>query len=83
MQFPENRGFYREFRAFELLGCPIEAGKTGVPPERVAAVILAAAKDNSDRLRYAATDALPALRMLRLSPGWAGRKMLSKGFGLK
>jgi hypothetical protein len=46
-------------------------------------VILAAAKDNSDRLRCTATDALPALRMLRLLPDWAWRKMLSKGFGLK
>jgi NAD(P)-dependent dehydrogenase (short-subunit alcohol dehydrogenase family) len=53
------------------------------PPERVAAVILAAAKDNSDRLRYAATDAVPALRMIRLLPDWAWRKMLSKGLGLK
>jgi hypothetical protein len=52
------------------------------PPDRVAEVILAAAKDSGDRLRYAATDAVSALRMRRLLPDWAWRKMLSKVFGL-
>jgi NAD(P)-dependent dehydrogenase (short-subunit alcohol dehydrogenase family) len=61
----------------------ITGAEKAAPPERVAAVILAAAKDNSDRLRYTATDAVPALRMIRLLPDWAWRKMLSKGFGLK
>ncbi len=51
-------------------------------PDRVAEVILAAAKDRGDRLRYAATDAAPALRMRWLLPEWAWRRMLSKGFGL-
>jgi NAD(P)-dependent dehydrogenase (short-subunit alcohol dehydrogenase family) len=60
----------------------VSGGEKAAPPERVAKVILAAAIDSSDRLRYAATDAIPALRMHRLLPEWAWRKMLSKGFGL-
>ncbi len=61
----------------------ITGAEKAAPPERVAEVIMTAAKDKSDRLRYAATDAVPALRMLRLLPDWAWRKILSKGFGLK
>lgn len=52
------------------------------PPERVAEVILTAAKDSRDRLRYPATDAASGLRMNRLLPGWAWRKIMAKGFGL-
>lgn len=51
-------------------------------PERVAEVILSAAKDRSDRLRYAATDAVAGLRMHRLLPERAWRKMMAKAFGL-
>jgi NAD(P)-dependent dehydrogenase (short-subunit alcohol dehydrogenase family) len=60
----------------------VRGGEKAALPDRVAKVILAAAKDSSDRLRYAATDAVPALFMRRLLPDWAWRKMLSKGFGL-
>lgn len=52
------------------------------PPDRVAEVILAAAKDPSDRLRYAATDAVLALNVRRLLSERLWRKVLSKGFVL-
>jgi len=57
------------------------AGKAA-PPSRVADVIVAAAKDSSERLRYQATDAITLLRLRRILPDSAWRKMLSKAFGL-
>jgi NAD(P)-dependent dehydrogenase (short-subunit alcohol dehydrogenase family) len=60
----------------------VDGAEKAALPDRVAEIILVAAKDSSDRLRYAATDAVPALRMRRILPDWAWRKMLSKGFGL-
>ena len=61
----------------------MEQGVEGAaPPSDVAKVILAAAKDRTHRLRYAATSAVPALRMHRLLSESAWRKMLSGSFGL-
>ena len=59
----------------------ITGAEKAAPRQRVAEVILAATKDNSDRLLYAATDAVPALRMLRFcrigSGASCGRKVLA------
>jgi NAD(P)-dependent dehydrogenase (short-subunit alcohol dehydrogenase family) len=57
-------------------------GTKAPPPSDIAKVILAAANDSTNRLRYAATDAVAALRAHRLLPESAWRKMLSKTFGL-
>jgi NAD(P)-dependent dehydrogenase (short-subunit alcohol dehydrogenase family) len=59
-----------------------KGSQVAAPPSAVAKVILVAAKDRSDRLRYAATSAVAALRMHRLLPESAWRKMMSKSFGL-
>jgi hypothetical protein len=56
--------------------------ETAAPPRDVASVILAAANDRSDRLRYAATSAVTALRVHRLLPEAAWRKILSGSVGL-
>ncbi|WP_158808423.1 SDR family oxidoreductase [Beijerinckia sp. L45] len=60
----------------------VRGAEKAASPDRVAAVILAAAKDPSDRLRYVATDAVLALRVRQLLPERLWRKVLSKGFGL-
>ncbi|WP_369051379.1 SDR family oxidoreductase [Burkholderia gladioli] len=59
-----------------------KGAQVAAPPEDVAKVILTAANDSGDRLRYAATDAVPMLRMKRVLPEWAWRKMLARAFGL-
>jgi NAD(P)-dependent dehydrogenase (short-subunit alcohol dehydrogenase family) len=56
--------------------------KSAAPPDQVAKVILAAANDRSDRLRYGATDAVAALRVNRFLPDAAWRRLISKSFGL-
>jgi NAD(P)-dependent dehydrogenase (short-subunit alcohol dehydrogenase family) len=60
----------------------VRGAEMAAVPDRVAEVILAAATDSSDRLRYAATDAVSALRVHWILPEWAWRKILSKAFGL-
>lgn len=52
------------------------------PPSEVAQVILAAARDRSDRLRYVTPSSASALRMHRLLPEAWWRRSLSKSFGL-
>lgn len=58
----------------------VEGVEKAASPDRVAKVILAAANDTSDRLRYAATDAVSALRLHRLLPHRIWRKTLLKAF---
>jgi NAD(P)-dependent dehydrogenase (short-subunit alcohol dehydrogenase family) len=65
-----------------VLGTMERGAKVSPPPDDVAKVIMAAAKDRSDRLRYAATSAVGALRMHRLLPESVWRRFLSKSFGL-
>jgi NAD(P)-dependent dehydrogenase (short-subunit alcohol dehydrogenase family) len=60
----------------------IQGGAKAAPPEQVAKVILTAATSNNDRLRYAATDAVAALRAHRVLSEGAWRKVMAKGFGL-
>ncbi|WP_213773892.1 SDR family oxidoreductase [Bradyrhizobium sp. dw_78] len=69
--------------AAEAVREKMERGVESAPPaDQVAKVILAAAKEPGDRLRHAATSAVPALRMHRLLPESAWRKILSRSFGL-
>lgn len=59
-----------------------KGAQVAAPPETVAKVILAAASDPGERLRYAATDAVPMLRLRRILPDWAWRRVLTGAFGL-
>ena len=57
-------------------------GSKAASPDKVGKVILTAAKADNERLRYAATDAVPALRMHGILSEGAFRKMIAGGFGL-
>jgi len=74
---------HEAYPAGDAMNRRMQTGNAGsAPPEDVAKVIVAAARDPSDRLRYTATDAGTALRMHRLLPEAAWRGQLEKSFGL-
>lgn len=57
-------------------------GEIAPPASEVAKVILAAANDASQRLRYATSSSSLMLRLHRLMPEGTFRKMVSKAFGM-
>lgn len=56
--------------------------ESAASPSEVARVIVGAARDKRDRLRYATPSSASALKMHRLLPESLWRKILSKSFGL-